>query len=78
MVNNNCKKTEYDKNAYRAVETATSITCSKCGKTNLPSVEEISIKSPNYYYKNCKVCRNKMSIYAKKYIEKNLYINKNI
>jgi len=72
MVNNNNKMIP-DKNQYRAVETATYITCGKCKKIYDTCVEEISFKNPNYYYINCIVCRTKMTDYTRKYKKNILY-----
>tara|TARA_B110000483_G_scaffold220575_1_gene275749 strand:+ start:119 stop:355 length:237 start_codon:yes stop_codon:yes gene_type:complete len=61
----------------RIVGESSQLTCFKCKKCYEPCDEEICIKNPNRYYKNCNICRTKMNIYAKKYIE-NRMLNKNI
>jgi len=61
----------------RIVGKCIEITCRKCKKTYEPCDKEISTRNPSTYYKNCEKCRNKMSIYAKKYIE-NRMLNNNV
>jgi len=34
------------------------ILCSKCLRTNKATKNDISHKNPNYYFKNCKDCRD--------------------
>ena len=61
----------------RIVGECSEITCLKCKKKYEPCDKEITSRNPNVYYKNCEKCRNKMSIYFKKYIE-NRMLNKNV
>lgn len=44
--------------------------CAKCKKEYPPCPLEISTKNPNIYYKQCKECRSKNSLYHRNYVEK--------
>ena len=68
MVNNN--QLIDDKNLYRKVGYVNELKCSKCKKIQPTNDNEISFKSPNYYYKNCLECRTKMNNYLKKFVLK--------
>lgn len=42
------------------------IKCNKCKKTHTSSIDDVSTKNPNYYYKTCKKCRQYFTDYIKK------------
>lgn len=47
------------------------IKCKKCKKEYEPEQSDISIKNPNYYYKNCSVCRSYYKHKTREFYEKN-------
>ena len=49
----------------------TEIYCNKCKKNYIATKNDISTKNPNYYYKTCCDCRDKMQ----KYIANNKHLH---
>ena len=47
------------------------ITCKKCKKEYEPQKSDISIKNPNYYYKNCSDCRSYFKQKTREFHERN-------
>lgn len=64
----------YDRELWRVKNiNEDNIICSKCLKIYISSKDDIGVKNPNYYYKNCKECRQYYNDYYKK---KNIDYNK--